>query len=73
MGFIPSSTHGHPLSPRHRRGRVILVVIGLLVLWGIDPEFVETVGTWLGITAVLVPETFSQRRDEPPGTLSIVI
>ncbi|MFJ6015177.1 hypothetical protein [Streptomyces sp. NPDC092952] len=73
MTSIPSGTPAHPLSPRRRWGRVLLVVVGLVVLWDIDPEYVDNLGTWLGIVTVLAPEIFIQRRDEPPGNLSIAL
>ncbi|WP_167455523.1 hypothetical protein [Streptomyces tirandamycinicus] len=50
---------------------MLLVVVGLVVLRGIDPAYVDNLGTWLGIMTVLAPEVFIQRRDEPPGNLSI--
>lgn len=52
---------------------MLLVVVGLVVLWDIDPEYVDNLGTWLGIVTVLAPEIFIQRRDEPPGNLSIAL
>lgn len=72
MTSIPSGTPAHPLSPR-RWVRVLLVVVGLIVLWGIDPAYVDNLGTWFGIMTVLAPEVFFQRRDEPPGNLSIAL
>ncbi|MFB7781913.1 hypothetical protein ACFC1D_04220 [Streptomyces vinaceus] len=52
---------------------MLLVVVGLVVLRDIDPEYVDTLGTWLGIVAVFAPEIFIQRRDEPPGNMSIAV
>ncbi|MFC8625686.1 hypothetical protein [Streptomyces anulatus] len=52
---------------------MLLVVVGLVVLWDIDPEYVDTLGAWLGIVAVFAPEMFIQRREGPPGAMSIVV
>lgn len=45
----------HPLSPRRRLPRAVLIVVVLGVLWFIDPEYVDTVSMWLGIFFVLMP------------------
>ncbi|MFJ9683994.1 hypothetical protein ACIRP2_39285 [Streptomyces sp. NPDC101194] len=45
----------HPLSPRRRLPRAVLVIAVLAVLWAIDPEYVDTIATWVGLVAVLLP------------------
>ncbi|MGA5194372.1 hypothetical protein [Streptomyces exfoliatus] len=73
MTSMPSGASAHPLSPRRRWGRVLLVVVGLVLLWDIDPEYVSNLGTWAGIISVFAPEIFARRREEPPGNLSIAV
>ncbi|MFF4013314.1 hypothetical protein [Streptomyces sp. NPDC001717] len=45
----------HPLSPRQRLPRAVLIILLLSVLWTIDPQYVDTVSMWLGILVVLLP------------------
>lgn len=73
MTSIPPGARAHPLSPRRRWVRVLLVIVGLVVLHDIDPDYVSTLGTWLGILAVLAPEIFLRGGDEPPGTVGVLV
>ncbi|MGW6851220.1 hypothetical protein ACWGCK_21010 [Streptomyces virginiae] len=44
-----------------------LVIVVLLVLWTINPEYVENIATWVGATAPLfLPAQADRGRAEPP-------
>lgn len=45
----------HPLSPRRRLPRAVLIIFVLGFLWTVDPGYVDTIATWLGILVVLLP------------------
>lgn len=53
--FTVRTTLGHPLSPRRRLPRAVLVILVLFVVWLIDPVYVESIAMWVGLIAVLLP------------------
>ncbi|MFD3780195.1 hypothetical protein ACFWS1_30005, partial [Streptomyces sp. NPDC058612] len=70
--FTVRTIPGHPLSPRRRLPRAALVIMVLAVLWGIDPEYVDNIATWIGLVVLLLPAepAAAPARDAEPAALS---
>lgn len=52
MPTMSTNTQNHPLAPRPKRASGFLVV--LVILWIINPEFVEACSMWIGIVGTVV-------------------